>query len=128
MGTEHKRQIFSANRMLYRRKNLRQKTTNSENILWNELRRKKLGYKFKRQFSVDNYVIDFYCPDFKLAIEIDGEIHKVKKAYDEYRTRTLNAYGVTEIRFYNGEVERNLINVVKFIKTKLTSPWERERG
>ena len=99
---------------------MRQKSTNAENILWNELRRKKLGYKFKRQFSIDNYVIDFYCPDFGLAIELDGEIHRCKKEYDNYRTKTLNAYGVTEIRFKNFEVYSQLERVLDSIKRSLT--------
>ena len=79
MSIERKRQIFSASRMIYRRRDLRQKSTSAEEILWKELRRKNLGHKFKRQFSIDNYVIDFYCPDYKLAIELDGVIHKQSK-------------------------------------------------
>ena len=86
---EQKRQIFSANRMLYRRRDLRKKNTSAEEIFWNIVRRKNLGLKFKRQLSIDNYVVDFYCPDKKLAIELDGEIHKTRKEYDEYRSRYL---------------------------------------
>ena len=117
-----KRQIFSAKRMVYRRRDLRQKSTTTEGVLWGVLRRNSLGCKFKRQFSIDNYVIDFYCPDFRLAVELDGEIHRQRKGYDIYRTRTLNAYGVTEIRFSNEEVLENLKGVVSTIKGKLTSP------
>lgn len=112
---ERKRQIFSANRMVYRRRSLRQKSTETEIILWNKLRRKSLGYKFKRQFSVDNYVIDFYCPDKKLAIELDGDIHKSRKEYDTYRTKYINAFGIKEIRFTNDEVLMNLEEVVRQI-------------
>ena len=119
MSMENKRQIFSANRMLYRRKNLRQKSTPAERILWHKIRKKSLGYKFKRQFSIDNYVVDFYCPDKKLAIELDGEIHKQRKVYDEYRTRYLKAYGVMEIRFKNIEIIENLGDVVEQIKAYL---------
>lgn len=122
MGTERKRQIFSAKRMVWRRRNLRQKSTPAENLLWGELRGNKLGCKFKRQFSVENYVVDFYCPDYKLAIELDGKIHRQRKVYDEYRTKFLRAYGITEIRFLNEEVSSKLEGVVSTIKTKLTSP------
>jgi len=119
---EYKRQIFSASRMLYRRRDLRQKTTTAEDVFWEEVRGNKLGYKFKRQFSIDNYVIDFYCPDFKLAIEIDGGIHKYRRTYDNYRSSILKAYGVFEIRFTNKEIEENLTKVIALIKSKLTSP------
>lgn len=122
MSIERKRQVFSANRMVGRRRNLRQKSTPAENLLWEKLRRNKLGCKFKRQFSVENFVIDFYCPDFKLAIELDGEIHKRRRVYDEYRTKFLRAYGITEIRFLNTEVLNTINNVVNTIKAKLTSP------
>lgn len=122
MSMERKRQIFSANRMIYRRRDLRQKSTQAEEILWNVVRRKNLGYKFKRQFSIDNFVIDFYCPDKKLAIELDGEIHKQRKIYDAYRTKYLKAYGVKEIRFTNTEIVKDLTDVVRQIKTILTSP------
>lgn len=122
MSMEQKRQIFSAKRMLYRRRDLRKKTTNTEEMLWNKLRRKNLGHKFKRQFSIDNYVVDFYCPDKKLAIELDGEIHKQRKIYDESRTRYLRAYGVSEIRFTNVKIIENLGDVVEQIKSALTSP------
>ncbi|MEK7504322.1 MAG: endonuclease domain-containing protein [Patescibacteria group bacterium] len=115
MSMEQKRQIFSANRMLYRRRDLRLKSTLAEKLLWEKLRRKGLGFKFKRQFSVDNYVIDFYCPDRKLAIELDGEIHKQRKEYDEYRTKYIKAFGITEIRFSNKEISEDLGKAVKRI-------------
>ena len=116
---DQKRQIFSANRMLYRRRDLRVKTTVAEVIFWNAVRRKNLGWKFKRQFSIDNYVVDFYCPDRKLAIELDGEIHKQRISYDDYRTKYLKAYGITEIRFTNKEVVDNLEKVTKGIVSLL---------
>lgn len=122
MGSEPKWQIFSASRMLYRRRDLRQKATDVEQLLWERLRRKQLGYKFKRQFSIENYVLDFYCPEFKLALEIDGGSHKLRRIYDEYRTRTLKAYGVIEIRFSNEEVIGNLDKIVENIRGHLTSP------
>ena len=59
MGTETPYQIFSAKRMVWRRKDLRQKATMTEKLLWEKLRRNTLGFKFKRQFSVENFVIDF---------------------------------------------------------------------
>lgn len=59
-----------------KRRKLRQNQTYSEKIVWRYLRnREMLGYKFRRQYSIDNYIIDFYCPRLQLAFEIDGEIH-----------------------------------------------------
>ena len=95
---EGKRQIFSASRMLYRRRDLRAKSTPTEILLWNKLRRKSLGYKFKRQFSIDNYVIDFYCPD-----------------RNAYRTKYIGAFGIKEIRFTNNEIITNLDGVINQI-------------
>ncbi len=126
---DQKRQIFSADRMLYRRRDLRKTTTKAEKIFWNVVRRKNLGFKFKRQFSVDNYVVDFYCPDKKLAIELDGEIHKQRIKYDEYRTNYLKAYGITEIRFLNKEISDNLENVVNKLNSLLClGERTKERG
>jgi len=129
MSMDQKRQIFSADRMLYRRRDLRKTTTKAEKIFWNVVRRKNLGFKFKRQFSVDNYVVDFYCPDKKLAIELDGEIHKQRIKYDEYRTNYLKAYGITEIRFLNKEISDNLENVVNKLNSLLClGERTKERG
>lgn len=116
--------------MLNRRRDLRTKSTPAENLLWNKLRRKSLGWKFKRQFSIDNYVVDFYCPDKKLAIELDGNVHKYRKEYDEYRTKYINAFGIKEIRFRNDEIINNIGEVIKQIKDSLLYLGERteERG
>ena len=69
-----------------KRKKLRQNSTYTEKIVWMNLRnRRMLGYKFKRQYSVDKYIIDFYCPELKFAIEVDGiSYHSVvKQIYDK---------------------------------------------
>jgi len=61
--------------MVNRRRKLRGDSTESENILWSALRNNKLGVKFRRQYSVEGYVVDFYGPEKRLAIEIEGSIH-----------------------------------------------------
>lgn len=68
--------------------------------------------KFIRQYSVGNYILDFYCPKKKLGIELDGDIHDFQIADDEYRTRTLNELGIKIYRFNNQEIENNLEKVV----------------
>jgi very-short-patch-repair endonuclease len=97
------------------RKRLRKRQTNAEIILWQALRGKKIkDLRFKRQYSIDCYVIDFYCPAKKLAIEIDGEIHNKSevKNNDENREGYLKQFGITFLRFKNQEVEKELKKVL----------------
>jgi very-short-patch-repair endonuclease len=93
-----------------KRRNLRKNQTFCEKILWIYLRdRKTLGYKFRRQYSVDHYVIDFYCPELKLAIELDGKVHDLpdQKEYDAYRQEYLEKFGITFCRITNEEFISN---------------------
>jgi very-short-patch-repair endonuclease len=111
--------------MKYRRRQLRKSQTEAENILWQEIRNKNLGFRFVRQFSVRGYVMDFYCPKARLAIELEGKIHKkpdVKK-YDKYRTSYLEAFGIKVLRINNEEIINNLklvSNRICFAASKLT--------
>jgi len=93
-----------------KRRRLRRDQTFCEKIVWNYLRdRKTLGYKFRRQYSVDHYIIDFYCPELKLAIELDGSIHDEpdQKENDAYRQEYLEKYGITFVRITNDELMGN---------------------
>jgi len=121
--------VLNANRMAWRRKNLRRKETLAEKLLWGKLRNNQLGVKFKRQYSVMNYVIDFYCHSAKLAIEIDGGIHAIQtnRKYDMYRTDYIKSLGINEIRFNNYDVLNNLEIVILHITNNLPSP-EIRRG
>ncbi|MBS1494646.1 MAG: endonuclease domain-containing protein [Bacteroidetes bacterium] len=117
-----KMEIFNKPESKEKRKHLRKNSTKAESILWEELRGKKLlGAKFKRQFSVDKYVIDFYCPKLNLAIELDGEIHleKVAIKYDKVRTLFLNNLGIEVIRFNNEEIFESLPLVLERIKDEI---------
>ena len=105
-----------------RRKQLRNKSTPEEKMLWQKLKGNKLGRKFIRQYSIDNNVVDFYCPARRLAIEIDGELHKDNQKYDQYRTRYLGAFGIRVIRFWNNEVKNELEKVVSKIKENVSPP------
>ena len=99
--------------------------TNAELLLWSELKNKKVqGYRFKRQFSIDSFVVDFYCPKLKLVIEVDGSIHLKKEEikYDDYRQNKLEALGLKVLRFTNIEVINNLEIVLERIKESLFSP------
>ena len=87
-----------------RRKELRKNLTPSEATLWKYLQRKQLqGRKFRRQHSIENYIVDFYCASEKLIIELDGAIHLdfAQQNYDYERTQHLEKLGFTVIRFEN---------------------------
>ena len=106
------------------RKELRNKATPQERILWLHLRKSKMGCKLRRQQSVGTFVVDFYCKEKRLIIEIDGFQHKEQKAkeYDILRTEYLNSVGFKVLRFWNSEIdvdiERVLRDITKEIKKK----------
>ena len=96
---------------------LRKNMTLSEIILWNELKRKQIkGCDFDRQRPIDNFIVDFYCKDLMLAIEIDGESHFGKEKYDEARDEKLKYLGIHVLRFDDLEIRQNLDGVVKVIE------------
>jgi very-short-patch-repair endonuclease len=93
-----------------RRKELRNNATPAEQLLWSILQHSNLGYKFRRQHSVGPYILDFYCPSERLAVELDGDSHFTDDAivYDSERTAYLNGLGVRVVRFLNTDVYDNL--------------------
>lgn len=98
------------------RQDLRKKQTESEARLWHYLRGRKLdGYKFYRQYSIGNYVADFYCPKKRIAIELDGSVHnnKLTRINDKVRTATFESVNVMVIRFWNAQVLNDTERVVK---------------
>ena len=89
--------------------------TLSEVLLWNELKQKKMkGYDFDRQRPIDNFIVDFYCKDLMLAIEIDGSSHDTEKAHkkDLERQTRLETFGVRFLRFDDREVKCDMMNVL----------------
>lgn len=110
-----------------RRRELRRNQTDAERFLWNMLRNKQLcGAKFFRQYSFGPYIMDFYCPAVKLAIELDGGQHGQpgNMAYDQARTEYLNADGIEVIRFWNSDVMDNMDGVLAFLEQKLAHNGE----
>jgi very-short-patch-repair endonuclease len=90
--------------------------TLSEVLLWNEIKSKRiLGYDFDRQRPIGNYIVDFYCKELSLAIEIDGDTHIFKYDYDDERQRALEKLGVHFLRFDDIEIIRNMSNVLRVI-------------
>jgi len=105
-----------------KRKKLRGEMTKAETLLWLQLKRKKIcGCKFRRQFSVSSYILDFYCPELKLAIEVDGFTHLAEEEieYDKLRQHEVENIGIQFLRFWNYEIYDDLYNVIDRIKTKV---------
>jgi len=101
------------------RQTLRNNATSAEAILWRALKEKQVdGLKFRRQFGVGPYVIDFYCPEIRLGIELDGGVHKTSytNEYDEMRTKFLNENRIRILRFDNEVVYNNMEGIIEAIK------------
>ena len=106
-----------------RRRDLRRDQTDAEKLLWQKIRNRQLhGRKFYRQYSVGPYVLDFYCPKSKLAVELDGGQHAKddRRAYDEHRCEYLKALGIEVMRFWNNEVMTNIEGVLIEIAQRIT--------
>lgn len=81
-----------------------------------------MGFKFKRQHSIGPYILDFYCPDKKLAIELDGSQHLNNKEYDQERDNYLLALDIKTVRFWNSEIDANIKGVLHDIGSCINSP------
>jgi len=104
-----------------KRKKLRNEPTLAEKKLWQRINKSQLGAKFRRQHSIDFYILDFYCPEYKLGIEIDGSSHVDRRQYDEYRTGYISAFNIKIIRFWNFQVEKNIEWVITKIRQSIPS-------
>jgi predicted helicase len=108
---------------------LRRKATDAEKYLWSLLRNRQLaGYKFRRQHPLGRFVLDFYCHEAKLCVELDGGQHAepAQADYDRERTVWLNREGIRVIRFWNTDVFNNIEGVLQSILIALTTPVEQE--
>lgn len=108
-------QLFNLKLHKAKRRALRKKMTPAEVAFWKELRREKLGYKFRRQFGIGHYIIDFYCPRLKLAVELDGDIHTLEtnKRKDEIRNKYLQNCGIIVKRYWNHQIFEDINSVVE---------------
>jgi very-short-patch-repair endonuclease len=101
---------------------LREHRTRAEGIFWEVVRNRNIrGYKFKRQIPILWYIVDFYCAELKLAIELDGDVHLETKEHDAYRTEKLKRLGMTVIRYTNEQVIKELVRVVKHLDLVIDS-------
>jgi very-short-patch-repair endonuclease len=112
-------------------KQLRQNMTMGEVLLWDELKSGGIyGFDFDRQRCLDNYIVDFYCKDLMLAIEVDGLSHNHEKAVaeDEIRQQKLESLGVKLLRFSEAEVKHDRFNVLRTIETKIFELIKQDRS
>lgn len=100
---------------------MRNNPTEAESVLWKFIRDKQLGYRFRRQLIIDDYIVDFVCLDKKLIIEVDGKYHSVgeQREFDVTRENKLRSEGYRVIRFTNEEVMLNIEQTVECIKNNL---------
>ncbi len=113
-------EIYYNPRLKQLARDLRNNSTPGEIILWNEIKGRKLrGYQFMRQKPIGKYIVDFFCSKLKLVIEIDGESHAGKEAYDRKRQRELEGLGLTFLRFEELEVRYNLDRVIEKIDKRM---------
>jgi very-short-patch-repair endonuclease len=101
---------------------LRKDMTFGEVLLWNELKDNKvMGFDFDRQRCIDNFIVDFYCKDLMLAIEIDGMSHNYEEAFikDELRQQKLESFGIVFIRFSEFEMKNDMPNVIRTIESTM---------
>ncbi|WP_051052807.1 DUF559 domain-containing protein [Fulvivirga imtechensis] len=108
-----------------RRRELRNNMTTAEATLWKFLKERQLeDRKFRRQHSVGNYILDFYCPKEKLAVELDGMHHFTAAGYerDKERDKYLENLGIRVLRFENNEVLKAIENVLEIIRNSFTTP------
>jgi very-short-patch-repair endonuclease len=111
-----------------RSRELRRVSTPAEQRLWECLRDRRLhGLKFRRQQPLHGYIVDFYCAEHRVVVDLDGAVHqdREQQSYDEYRNTLLHERGLTVLRFKNGEVERGLEAVLGRIAVAagLTPPF-----
>lgn len=110
--------VYSNKRSLIdKRRKLRKNQTTAEHVLWQRLRRSQFGVKFRRQHSIQSFIVDFYCHELKLIIELDGWIHGEEghREKDKIRQRMLEKQGFIVKRYMNEQVRYELNSVLENI-------------
>ena len=98
---------------------LRKNSTLPEVLLWQHIKQRAYGVQFHRQIPMLHYIVDFYCHEIRLAIEIDGHSHVHSFEYDAKRQGELEKYGVKFLRFSNDDVKKNMFSVLLVIEEKV---------
>jgi len=106
---------FNNNEIKRKRQRLRNESPRAEQLLWLNLKGKQLhGFKFRRQYSIGPFIVDFYCPDLRLAIEVDGDSHFEEGAeeYDKRREKYIKRSDIKFLRFTNSDIYKNMEGVL----------------
>ena len=112
--------IYYNQKLKQRSRDLRNNSTLSEVLFWNQIKGKKIkGYQFMRQKPILNYVVDFYCSKLKLVIEIDGDSHIGKEDKDKYRQLKIESLGIKFLRFSDPDVKKNMSGVILELLKKI---------
>lgn len=124
----HPRQIKYDRKLRDIAVSFRDAPTPTEQILWQELKAKRLGYKFRRQHPLHGYIVDFYCYELMLVIEVDGPIHDQRIEHDKNKDEILNKNGYRVMRFKNDEIIYSLRSVVEKILSYTHPPFLNRKG
>ncbi|MFA5358429.1 MAG: endonuclease domain-containing protein [Patescibacteria group bacterium] len=118
-------QLYNRKKFKHLRTKLRRNSTKSEDRLWRELRGEQLGYKFRRQYGIENFIVDFYCPKLNLVIEVDGISHDSEEAQikDARREEYLRSRGIKVLRYTSSEVFKNIESVTNDIMENCGKPY-----
>ena len=114
--------VYNKKKDQAKRRYLRKNMPKSEVILWSKLKNRQMhGERFLRQYGVDQYVLDFYCPRLKLAIEIDGDSHFMPGAeeQDKARQEYIESFGIQFLRFTNEDVYKNIDGVCQTLYNRI---------
>lgn len=108
-------------KLVARARENRKNPTPAESLIWNKVLRHRQFecHKFARQKPIGRYIVDFYCAELRLVVEIDGDSHAAQAAYDEKRTQALNQLGLTVIRYANRDVLSNLEGVFEDFSSRV---------
>ena len=123
-GTMSNRIIKYRSDLKHLAREMRSNMTKAEKILWKEIRRKQLGVEFHRQVPLLDYIVDFYCHEIGLAIEVDGPIHETAFLEDAKRQGRLEHEGIQFVRITNENVMNDLYGVLKVVKEKIAESLE----
>ncbi|MCC7351139.1 MAG: endonuclease domain-containing protein [Phycisphaerales bacterium] len=99
-------------KLLERARTMRSESTPAEIKLWSRIRGDQIGFRFRRQYRLGIYILDFFCPATRLVVEVDGDSHATRQRYDQARTDYLQSRHLQVIRFENSQVMTNLDEVV----------------
>ena len=106
---------------------LRKNSTLAEVLMWQNIKGKCYGYEFHRQVPISDFIVDFYCHELRLAIEIDGNTHDYNFDNDELRQKQLESLGISFIRFSDRDVKRNINDVLRALEFVISEIEEKKR-